>query len=217
MLNQLSRQQAPPDAAQRDELYAHPIVGSAILREAGVVDEHWHLLVQTHQEQRGGDGYPQGLRGEDIHPDAALLHMVDVLCSCIHQPQPALPALVIGSLYRGELGDFDPQHAALLVKELGVYPPGSFVKLASNEIGVVTHRSDKANAPRVAALRKLDGAPYARRVAPRHPAERLPGAGSGAVVGGGGEAGLSVQAVAEVSGFRVEPRPAVAVECRIHP
>ncbi|MBK0416305.1 phosphohydrolase [Chromobacterium haemolyticum] len=161
LLNQLSRQQTPPDAAQRDDLYAHPIVGSAILREAGVVDEHWHLLVQTHQEQRGGDGYPQGLRGEDIHPDAALLHMVDVLCSCIHQPQPALPALVIGSLYRGELGDFDPQHAALLIKELGVYPPGSFVKLASNEIGVVTHRSDKANAPRVAALRKLDGAPYA--------------------------------------------------------
>ncbi|VEB44193.1 Uncharacterized protein conserved in bacteria [Chromobacterium violaceum] len=142
-------------------MFAHPALGSAILREAGVDDEYWHLLVQQHHEQQDGSGYPQGLAGEEIETDALLLQMVDLVCGCVHNPQPQLPALVLGSLFRGELGGFPPQHVSLLVKEMGVYPPGSFVRLASNEVAVVTHRGDKANTPKVAALRRLDGPPYA--------------------------------------------------------
>ncbi|WP_239690926.1 HD-GYP domain-containing protein [Chromobacterium sphagni] len=161
LLNQLARQMEPMSAEQQELMFAHPALGSAMLREAGVVDECWHLLVQQHHEQLDGDGYPQGLAGQEIEPDAILLQMVDLVCGCVHQPQPQLPALVLGSLFRGELGVFPPQHVSLLVKELGIYPPGSFVLLASNEVAIVTHRGDKANTPRVAALRKLDGPPYA--------------------------------------------------------
>jgi hypothetical protein len=67
----------------------------------------------------------------------------------------------MASLFRGELGRFPPALVSLLIKEMGIYPPGSFVRLASHEIAVVTHSGDKANQPRVAALRKVDGPPYA--------------------------------------------------------
>ncbi|MGC0155298.1 HD-GYP domain-containing protein [Chromobacterium vaccinii] len=160
LLNQLAGQSAPMDLAQQEAMFAHPALGSAMLREAGVLDEHWHLLVQQQHEQQDGSGYPLGLAGDEIDADALLLQMVDLVCGCVHQPQPQLPALVLGSLFRGELGHFPPQHVSLLVKEMGIYPPGSFVRLASNEVAVVTHRGDKANTPKVAALRKLDGPPY---------------------------------------------------------
>ncbi|WP_233201130.1 HD-GYP domain-containing protein [Chromobacterium alticapitis] len=160
LLNQLAAQSEAMDQAQQEAMFAHPVLASALLREAGVDDERWHRLVLQQHERQDGAGYPLGLAGDEIDPDALLLQMVDLVCGCVHQPQPQLPALVLGSLFRGELGQFPPQHVSLLVKELGIYPPGSFVRLASNEVAVVTHRGDKANTPRVAALRKLDGPPY---------------------------------------------------------
>ncbi|QEL55928.1 HD-GYP domain-containing protein [Chromobacterium paludis] len=158
LLNQLAAQSEPMDQTQQELMFAHPVLASALLREAGVEDERWHRLVLQHHERQDGTGFPLGLAGEEIDPDALLLQMVDLVCACAHQPQ--LPAQVLGSLFRGELGQFPPAHVSLLVKELGIYPPGSFVRLASNEVAVVTHRGDKANTPKVAALRKLDGPPY---------------------------------------------------------
>ncbi|POA96759.1 phosphohydrolase [Chromobacterium sinusclupearum] len=160
LLNQLATQKEALDLPQQEAMFAHPVLASALLREAGVDDEHWHRLVVQHHERQDGEGYPLGLAGDEIEADALLLQMVDLVCACVHQPQPPLPAQVLGSLFRGELGLFPSQHVSLLVKELGVYPPGSFVRLASNEVAVVTHRGDKTNQPRVAALRKLDGPPY---------------------------------------------------------
>lgn len=161
LLNQLGSQRQALTLSQREELVAHPVLGSAILREAGVVDEHWHMLVQTHHEQDDGQGYPVGLHGDDIHPDARLLALADLLCEQFHSDIAVLPSQVMASLFRGELGRFEPALVALMIKEMGIYPPGSFVRLASNEIAVVTHSGDKANQPRVAALRKVDGPPYA--------------------------------------------------------
>ncbi|UTH74418.1 HD-GYP domain-containing protein [Chromobacterium sp. IIBBL 290-4] len=161
LLNQLAAQTAPMDEAQQEQMFAHPVLASAMLREAGVAEESWHRLVLQHHERQDGSGYPLGLAGDEIESDALLLQMVDLVCGCVHQGGPQLPAWVLGSLFRGELGAFPSQHVSLLVKELGVYPPGSFVRLYNNEVAVVTHRGDKANAPKVAALRRLDGPPYA--------------------------------------------------------
>lgn len=161
LLNQLASQRQPMSLPQQEEMVAHPVLGSAILREAGVTDEHWHLLVQTHHEQDDGQGYPAGLHADEIHPDARLLGLVDLLCEQFYSDAALLPSQVMASLFRGELGQFPPALVSLLIKEMGIYPPGSFVRLASHEIGVVTHSGDKANQPRVAALRKVDGPPYA--------------------------------------------------------
>ena len=43
----------------------------------------------------------------------------------------------------------DPMLAAYFIKELGTYPPGSFVRLQNGEIGVVTRRPLAASAPPV--------------------------------------------------------------------
>jgi hypothetical protein len=57
--------------------------------------------------------------------------------------------------------DFDAAFTTMLIRELGIYPPGSFVKLANDEIAVVLARRDKPSEPQVAALRKADGPAYA--------------------------------------------------------
>lgn len=164
LLNQMSAQDTPATQQQREALFAHPLLSSAILREAGIADELWHTLVQQHHEEWNGSGYPHGLNRHDIDALAHLLHLADVLTSRLspspgHATEPA--ARTMAKLFQGGYGEFDPQYTALLIKEIGIYPPGSCVRLANGEIAMVTHRREKANEPRVAALRKADGPPYA--------------------------------------------------------
>jgi hypothetical protein len=72
-----------------------------------------------------------------------------------------LPATALGHIFQRKDDEFDAAFTTLLIKELGIYPPGSFVRLNSNEIGVVTYRGNKPSTPQVAALRKSDGPAYA--------------------------------------------------------
>ena len=47
---------------------------------------------------------------------------------------------------------------AAIIKAVGLYPPGSLVKLANGETAVVLRRGRRANAPTVAALINPSGA-----------------------------------------------------------
>lgn len=160
LLGKLRQQDEPLSEAQSAALLAHPVIGSAILREAGIDDELWHSLVQSHHEKPDGSGYPQALRGDEVPPLARLLALLDQLGEQVESGR-LLPSQALATLFRDPASGHDPAQLAALVKELGVYPPGSFVELASGEIAVVTYRGDSANTPRVAALRRRDGPPYA--------------------------------------------------------
>ena len=49
--------------------------------------------------------------------------------------------------------------AAALIKGLGVYPPGDFVKLRNGETAIVVQRTAAGNAPIVAVLADAGGRP----------------------------------------------------------
>jgi hypothetical protein len=59
---------------------------------------------------------------------------------------------------------YDEEHqvdeaGAALVKTVGVYPPGAFVRLASQEVAVVLRRGNSATTPRVAVVLNRNGMP----------------------------------------------------------
>lgn len=161
---ELTKQEGKLTNEQRNDVYGHPLLSSALLRDLGVENERWHLLVQQHHEEWNGSGYPYGLVRDDIDPGAHLIRLTDVLTSLLvtqaHRPG-RLPSIALGRLFKGEFSEFDPRFVALLIKELGIYPPGSFVRLANREIAVVTHRPQEgSNQPRVAAVRNANGEVY---------------------------------------------------------
>ena len=65
-----------------------------------------------------------------------------------------------------DLRDRDAALGNLLVRALGIYPPGSYVKLQSGEMAVVIGRGDAAHQPRVVSLVRRDG------IQLQHPASR---------------------------------------------
>ncbi|RQW27967.1 HD domain-containing protein [Rhodobacteraceae bacterium CH30] len=164
LMDSLHSQEARLRPEQREQIAIHPVLGSAILRAAGVTDEHWHTLVQSHHEQWDGSGYPLGLLRPDIPTQAHLIHLADLTAAKLtprSYRQALLSQQALAQIFRDRETLLDAQYTALLVKEMGIYPPGSFVRLVNGEIAVVVARRDKVNEPYVAALRKEDQAPYA--------------------------------------------------------
>lgn len=160
----LHEQSLPLTADQQDTIYSHPILASALLGECGVDEDLWHILVLQHHEQLNGKGYPDGLSGTEIDPLAHLITLADIACAKLTgrgYRNSLLPARALAQMFQANSGEFDQRQTALLIRELSIYPPGSFVRLASDEIGVVVSRGRKSHEPLVAAIRRSDGPVYA--------------------------------------------------------
>lgn len=76
---------------------------------------------------------------------------------------PTSPAAAMQGSYFDENRQVDEAGAAL-IKAVGIYSPGSFVRLSTNEIAVVIRRGVNTTTPRVAVLINRDGIPTAEPV-----------------------------------------------------
>jgi len=142
-------------ARQRETIREHPVRGVEMLRAAGIADEEWLAAVLQHHEMPDGSGYPYGLAAVDDL--AAMLRFADFYTARMssRSNRPALSAMEAG---RGlhHIAAQSPL-AGALIKSFGIFPPGSLVKLASGELGIVTRNGDKAHHPLVAILTEPTG------------------------------------------------------------
>ena len=141
--------------AQRAEIAAHPGAGAAILRRCGV-DEWVCGLVAVHHAPGAATPVPS-----DMRLAAELLHRVDVFTAKLSRRklrEPMSPVQAARQACLGPDGKPDAIGSALL-KALGLYPPGSFVLLASGEQGVVVMRGRSPSQPIVASLIASTGMP----------------------------------------------------------
>jgi len=60
------------------EIRTHPDQGYAILSETKQLTEECRIIVLQHHERQDGAGYPQGLKGEDIHAYGRICSIADV-------------------------------------------------------------------------------------------------------------------------------------------
>jgi HD-GYP domain-containing protein (c-di-GMP phosphodiesterase class II) len=159
-------------SSQRDEINRHPEEGVTMLRLAGVQDELWLELVLQHHERLDGSGYPRGLRGDEITEDARIMAIADIYHAKISERMHRagmLPTDALRQVLLGQGNDIDSGLSEVFIKELGVYPPGAFVRLANGDIAVVTHRGQEGVSPRVASIITPRGVAYPRPL-PRDPA-----------------------------------------------
>ena len=62
--------------AEYDKIKEHPVLGARILRSAPFLASHIPI-VELHHERPDGQGYPHGLRDEDIPLSARIVHVAD--------------------------------------------------------------------------------------------------------------------------------------------
>ncbi len=152
--HQLFSQQAPLTPEQREAIFIHPETSARMLEHCGVSDAEWLRAVREHHETTDGKGYPQHSRTPSML--AQIINACDVYAAKItgrayRKPLASMDAA--RALYLAMAADDRNPFAALLIKEVGMYPPGTLVRLANGETGVVSRRNpEHANAPQVAVL-----------------------------------------------------------------
>lgn len=119
---------------------SHPERGHALFKSVkGVADDVLQGIVE-HHEKHNGAGYPQGLRGEEIHQFGRVLAVVDVydaLTSARVYKPGMLPSKALSILYNMRGADFTPGMAERFIKHIGIFPVGSLVRLSDFSHGVV--------------------------------------------------------------------------------
>ncbi len=162
--DQLARQATQPSALQRQLIREHPLHSATVLRGLGVTDPVWLRWVEEHHERSDGTGYPTGHRTDEAA--SRLLKLADSFVACIspREGRGSLPSRDLArQLYLG-FGETPDAWGALFLKAIGFFPPGSYVRLANGECGVVVRRGEKANAPKVMALTGRLGTPLGEPV-----------------------------------------------------
>jgi hypothetical protein len=144
MMRQIESFQDKSTALSRQEraiVLGHPRASAELLRCAGVGDEQWLDCVLQHHENHDGSGYPDGRRQDEIALSAKLVGMADRYCACVsarNYRRSMLPPLALAKL-RSDPGN-DPGLVRHFSEQLGDYPPGTLVRLANGETGVVSGR-----------------------------------------------------------------------------
>lgn len=154
----------PLNERLRALINSHPAQSGQRLRRMGINDDYWLACVEQHHERENGSGYPLGLTGPDVVIGAKIVGLADRYCARIsnrkYRPtQP--PHLVLRDLYIEKGQEIDTVVAAHLLRIVGLYPPGTIVRLRNGEIAVVTEPTDDADTPIAYAVLGPSGAALA--------------------------------------------------------
>ncbi len=145
------------------KLKAHAKIGYQLLLK----DQSMPSLVLdaalNHHERMDGKGYPNGLAGEQISRIARIIAIVDAYDAMTSERPYADAKTHIAALREIRLhagAQFDTALAKAFIRMMGLYPPGSLVKLSDGSLAVVIQPKEKdPHRPIVARAREADGLP----------------------------------------------------------
>ena len=138
------------DLKQRAQVNEHCALGIEMLTKYAVTDPVWRNAVLQHHERLDGRGYPQELAGEAITREARLLAVADVYAALVteHTHRRAFTAnAALKEIYLQRGKQLDSQMTDTLIKVVGIFPPGCYVRLANGEVAVVARQGPTPTAP----------------------------------------------------------------------
>ena len=126
----------PLTTEERNLIKRHPELGAQALRQV-CPDADWiaDLVLQEH-ERLGGQGYPRGLQGAEIHEYAQIIGLADTFEALLHvRPyrQRFLPHEAVRELVTKEKTVFSTKTLKCLIQQFSVFPLGTRVRLNTGE------------------------------------------------------------------------------------
>jgi len=103
-------------------------------------------IVRQHHETMDGGGYPDGLKGEQVDPLARMVQVAnrfDTLCNPIDSVKAMSPHAALSLMFAQQRAKHDPRMLGVLIRCLGVYPPGTAVHLSNGATAMVASVNSK--------------------------------------------------------------------------
>lgn len=149
-------------AFQIENIRKHPLESVRILKAAGVCDPDWLYMIAQHHEQLDGNGYPNQLKQDAIGEEAQIISLTEQYTAMIdtraYRPD-RMPKQVLQDMYQ-QKNIRSPKLMTQFVQMMGIYPPGTYVTLANQEIGIVYGRIAHDIVPDVKVLVDPQGNAY---------------------------------------------------------
>ena len=126
--------------AERDFFQQHPRYGVEIVRKIDGFPEDAITIIAQHHELVDGSGYPEGLRDRQISRFTKVMQIAnayDEHCNHYDIKKCKTPHAAMSFMMAYQREQFDPHMLQVFIKTLGVYPPGSVVRLSNDQIGIV--------------------------------------------------------------------------------
>jgi hypothetical protein len=137
---ELLEKAGPLSDDERVEVRRHPLYGAEILAGLGESFEWLRRAVRQEHERWNGEGYPEGLSGDDIDSIAHILGLADVFEALSHMRHYRTPFSTYEALERVltlREEQFAPHIVEALADEISVFPLDSYVQLSDGNIGRV--------------------------------------------------------------------------------
>lgn len=105
-----------------------------------------HIAFQ-HHERYDGTGYPRGIKGNEIHPFAAIVAVTNTYDLLVSPPEGTglFPAKALEIILKERGRTFDPEIALVFAQQVSPYPIGCNIRLSTGENAIVI--STQKNSP----------------------------------------------------------------------
>ncbi len=148
-------------ADERERVKGHIGKGLEIVRKIGSINDVVIETIRVHHERMSGNGYPAGLRGDDINPYAKILGLADTYEALTHT-RPHRIGMNTHKAVRFLIGsmksDFDSDVMKIFINKMSVYPIGSIVTLDTDEVArVISVQPCSPLRPVIMMLRDANG------------------------------------------------------------
>ncbi len=137
---------APVSKRDWETFQRHPLYTAEMLSSVDGVSREVRLAATQVHENADGSGYPRGLKDDEIHPYARILHVIDVYLSLTtemrgRQPYVAYDVMVY-MLHQIKAGRIAERAMRALLNLVSLFPIGSHVRLTDGSEAKVIRRNN---------------------------------------------------------------------------
>jgi HD-GYP domain-containing protein (c-di-GMP phosphodiesterase class II) len=151
----------PLTIEERQTIKGHIGRSLEIAGKIGSINDVVIETIRMHHEKMNGNGYPAGLKGDNINPYAKIIGLADTYEAITHtRPHRdgmnthKAVRLLIGSMK----SDFDSDVMKIFINKMSVYPIGSIVTLDTDEVArVISVQPCSPLRPVIMILRDANG------------------------------------------------------------
>ena len=130
---------SPLTEKEQIEYKLHSTYGAQLIHQLGLPARIGRVILQ-HHECWDGTGYPNHLKGDQIDPLATIIFLAntyDNLCNPIQYTDAKSPYEALRMMFTHLRAKCNDELLKRFIKSLGVYPPGSIVKLSDGNYATV--------------------------------------------------------------------------------
>lgn len=121
-------------------LQMHPGNGIKLMQSVKTLPGRVSQIILFHHEMVDGSGYPKGIKADMLDQAVRIVSIAnayDNLCNQRVVKRSKTPSEALSFMYKSELAKYDKPAIMAFIKALGIYPPGTVVKLGSGKVGIV--------------------------------------------------------------------------------